>query len=304
MYLHYLQYLKMVIDLGSFSAAAQACGVSQPAVSHGLKQLQRQFEEPLFVRSGRKLQPTEMAMQAVLHSTEFAERIHALTAAGSKPVNRDVLRVGVTPSAALVCGPILHTTWCEGHPRRRLYLSSADEGRMLLDLQSGELDLVICPRPRAYLAAGLTCQSLYQITPLIYARRANPMAEAQSLEYLQGASWAIVGPSVSGPVDVLKEAFAVRRMSPPRVITSCPDYASFLHLMAHSNLLGVLPHPALLGGVQKGQIVPLNLREALPLYEMHLFTPVGSRRTLKPVINGLQQLATQLKAVEKNGPSL
>ena len=289
MHLRYLHYLRLVIDHGSFAAAARAGGVSQPAISHGMRQLQRQFDAALFVRSGRRLLPTEAALQAALLSTDLSERIDALAATGAGPVPRDTLRAGVTASAALVCGPSLHDAWCRGHPRRRLEMSSANEGRMLARLQGGELDLVISPLPRAFPATGLAHQPLYQIEPLAYARRAHPLVKAQSLTELQAAPWAIVGPSITGPVDVLKEAFAVRRMRPPRVAVSCPDYASLLHLMTHGDLLGVLPHPALLGGAAKGQLVPLRLREALPRYEMHLFTLKRPRRLLGPVVSALQQ---------------
>jgi hypothetical protein len=54
-------------------------------------------------------------------------------------------------------------------------------------------------------------------------------------------------------------------------------------------LLGVLPHPALLDSAPKGQVVPLRLREALPRYEMQLFTPTRPRRLLGPLIAALQQ---------------
>lgn len=291
MNLRYLHYLRLVIEHGSFAAAARAGGVSQPAISHGMRQLQRAFDTPLFVRSGRRLLPTEAALQAGSKSMDLAERMDALTEASAIAADRDTLRVGVTPSAALVCGPALHAGWCEGHPRRRLDMSSADEGRMLARLQGGELDLVIAPRPRGYRATALACQALYQLTPLAYARRTHPLVKAQSLLELQRAPWAIVGPSVRGPVDVLHEAYAVRRMKRPRVAASCPDYASLLHLMAHSDLLAVLPHPALLDSAPKGQVVPLRLREALPRYEMHLFTPMRARRGLAPVVAMLQAQA-------------
>lgn len=158
-------------------------------------------------------------------------------------------------------------------------------------------DLVHVRERDSVLATGLACQPLYQLTPLAYARRAHPLVKAQSLAQLQAASWVIVGPSVSGPVDVLHEAFAVRRMRPPRVGASCPDYASLLHLMTHSDLLGVLPHPALLDGAPKGQVVPLRLREALPRYEMHLFPPIRSRRVLVPVLARLKQQAAFISEV-------
>ena len=291
MNLRYLHYLSLVIEHGSFAAAARAGGVSQPAISHGMRQLQHLFETPLFVRSGRKLLPTEAAVQAASRSLDLAERLHALTAMGAVPAPRDRLRVGVTSSAALVCGPALHAGWCQGHPRRCLDMSSADEGRMLASLQGGQLDLVISPRPRAYRATALACHPLYQLAPVAYARRAHPLAKAQSLLELQSASWAIVGPSVSGPVDVLHEAFAVRRMRPPRVVASCHDYPTLLQLLTCSDLLAVLPHPVLLDSRPQGQLVPLRLREALPRYEMQLFTPIRQRRVLGPVVAALKQQA-------------
>ncbi len=185
MNLRYLHYLRLVIEHGSFAAAAQAGGVSQPAIRHGMR---RHFDTPLFVPSGRRMLPTETALNAALQSTELAERIGALVAARASPAQRDTLRVGVTPSAALVCGPALHVTWCQGRPHRRLDLACADEGRMLAQMQGGELDLVISPLPRGHRATGLACRPLYQITPLAYARRAHPLAKAQSLVDLHGAS--------------------------------------------------------------------------------------------------------------------
>ncbi|MBT2327067.1 LysR family transcriptional regulator [Variovorax paradoxus] len=155
MNLRYLHYLRLVIDQGSFAAAARVAGVSQPAISHAMRQLQQSFDTPLFVTSGRKRLPTKAALQAALRSKDLAERVNAIAATSATPIQRDTLRVGVTPSAALVCGPALYASWCLDRPRRRLDMSSSDEGRLLARLQVGELDLVISPRPRRYSLAGL-----------------------------------------------------------------------------------------------------------------------------------------------------
>lgn len=61
MYLRYLQYLHAVVEQGSFALAAKACGVSQPAISHGMKALQVHFAQPLLVREGRRHVPTDLA---------------------------------------------------------------------------------------------------------------------------------------------------------------------------------------------------------------------------------------------------
>ena len=304
MNLRHLQYLRLVIEQGSFAAAAQAGGVTQPAISHGMRQLQQQFAEPLFVRTGRQQRPTEAALRLAREGALLEQQVHALTASRKAAVSRDVLRAGMTPSAALVCGPALYSAWCGGHPHRRLDMRSEDEGRMLAELQAGHLDLVLAPRPRGFLAAGLACEPLYRLAPLAYVRRAHPLVAARSLAELGLAQWAIVGPSVRGPVNVLREAFAVRRLAPPRVAASCPDFSSLVQLLTQSDLIGVIPHPALLSAVPAGQLVPLRLRESLPTYEMHLFTPVRVRRAAAPVVAGLKQALASSSAQDPHQPAM
>lgn len=288
MNLRHLHFLQLVIEQGSFTAAARAAGVSQPAISHGMHQLQKAVASPLFERQGRRLLPTEAALRAAAAGRALSRQVEQLEAAPPTPGAREQLRVGLTASAALVCGPLLYSVWCAGRPRRRLTLHSADEGQLLRRLQASELDLVIAPRPRRFAGAGLHSELLYPIVPQVHGRRGHPLRQAGSLAALQGADWAAVGPSVGGPVDVLQEAFAVRGMAPAWVAVSCPDYASLLHLLACSDLLAVLPHPALLASAAPGQIAPLPLREALPRYDMQLFSAQRARPAVQAVMAGLR----------------
>jgi hypothetical protein len=63
----------------------------------------------------------------------------------------------------------------------------------------------------------------------------------------------------------------------------CPDFASLLNLVVGSDLLAVLPHPALLGAAAE-QVVPLQLAEALPLYGMWLFERKARKPRLGPEV--------------------
>ena len=279
MYLRYLHYLRSVIESGTFASAAQACGVSQPAISHGMKALQARFDTPLLVKEGRRYVPTDLARRVAAETVDLAQRIDALPQAARAP-SRHVLRVGLTASAALVCGPLLYEAWCQPQPRRSLEMSTADEGSLLAGLLRGDFDAVIAPRPRQFAHPDLVQWRLYELHPQIYARRHHPLAQARSLVQLQGAAWACVGPGVSGPVDVLTEAHRVRRMPAPRMAVRCPDFASMLNLVAQSDLLAVVPHPALLGGAD--QVVALHLTEALPLYGMWLFERKARNSRLGP----------------------
>jgi len=58
MELRQLETLAAVADRGSFSAAAEALGISQPAVSQQIQTLERDIGSPLIDRSGRRARVT------------------------------------------------------------------------------------------------------------------------------------------------------------------------------------------------------------------------------------------------------
>ena len=43
--------------------AADAIGVSQPTISNGLVKIRQHFDDPLFLRVGNEMIPTELAKQ-------------------------------------------------------------------------------------------------------------------------------------------------------------------------------------------------------------------------------------------------
>ena len=257
--------------------------MSQPAISHGMKALQAHFAQPLLVREGRRHVPTDLARAVAAQALPLAQGVEALPRASVAAPERLRLRVGLTSSAALVCGPLLYACWCLPNARRSLEMATADEGSLLEGLMQRRFDAVIAPKPRKFAHPDVVERPLYELHPQVYARKGHPLARARSLVQLQGAAWACVGPSVSGPVDVLTEAHRVRRMPAPKMSVRCPDFASLLHLVAQSDLLAVVPHPALLGGAST-LVVPLRLAESLPLYGMWLFEPRGHKSRLGPEV--------------------
>jgi molybdate transport repressor ModE-like protein len=63
-----LETLAAVADRGSFSAAADALGISQPAVSQQIQALERDVGAPLIDRSGRRARLTERGEVVVRHA--------------------------------------------------------------------------------------------------------------------------------------------------------------------------------------------------------------------------------------------
>ena len=86
MELRQLQVFAEVCERGSFSAAAEALGVTQPAVSQQVRSLERSLGGELIDRSGRRGAPTEMGELVLRHAhrmlavrDELAEALQAGT---------------------------------------------------------------------------------------------------------------------------------------------------------------------------------------------------------------------------------
>ena len=62
-----LRTFAQVIELGSFSAAAERGGITQPAVSLQVRQLERRFGLKLVERVGRRAGPTAAGLELLTH---------------------------------------------------------------------------------------------------------------------------------------------------------------------------------------------------------------------------------------------
>ncbi len=60
-----LRCFRMVHALGSFSLAAESLGLSQSSVSYTIARLRDVFEDPLFVRQGGGIVPTDRCVEIV-----------------------------------------------------------------------------------------------------------------------------------------------------------------------------------------------------------------------------------------------
>lgn len=269
----HLWYLQLIITKGSFAAAALEAGVSQPAVTQAMQAIEKEWGTVLFEKSGRQKRPTATALALAQHSTDMQARLQKLVAwqegDGALRGTMATLRVGLAPAAALLYGSTLERAWRQFEPHGLLQIVSGSAPELLAGLEQHTLDLVIAPRPRHYQAESLQ-QQLHVSQPRIHARAGHPLRGAETLEDIGHAGWAVSGRGGTAG-NVIEEAHQVRRMPPPRILVQCADYPTLLTLVAQSDLLCVVPHPALVPEGQQDVLRVLRIREGLPKYEVCLF---------------------------------
>ena len=146
---HHLYYFWNVVKAGGVNQAAQQLRVSAPAISAQLKELQASFEEPLFVRSGRKLELTEMGRTVF----DYAEDIFALgrelmdtvrNRPTGRPIRVDIGVVDVLPK--MIAHWLIQPALQLSEPIRIVCRESTSDD-LISRLATLELDVVLSDSP-------------------------------------------------------------------------------------------------------------------------------------------------------------
>lgn len=217
-------------------------------------------------------------------------------------------RTGLAPAAGLLYGPAMTAAVQALRRRPLLSIITGSAPSMLTQLIRGDLDLVVAPRPRGLKQTpGLEQQLMYVSHPLIYARAGNRLAHAKTLSAVASADWAVAG-SAGTPSNIVEEAFRVRRWKPPRIAVQCADNAMLLKIVAGTDLLGVISHPALVSNTEGLDVVPVHVAEGPPHYEVCLFWYSANMRAwprgLAPVLDALQAMTSSGSDLSQALPGL
>ena len=139
-----LRYAASVAELGSFSAAARACSVSQPTVSNAIADLEELLGARIFERSTRKLALTPAGnallpmMRAVLGAVAELER----EAKALKNPARKLLRVGFSQLVGAQRLALLFEPFAKEHRDVEFIYKECSQGDMEARLDENTVDVV------------------------------------------------------------------------------------------------------------------------------------------------------------------
>lgn len=142
-----LRYAHAVAETGSFSSAAKAYGVTQPALSNGIAKLERQLGERLFDRTPRGASLTGFGQHLMTHIERALAGLDSVYAEAQKwtTPTKESIRVGVSP----IINPQLiadaYTAVCTLPEPYDLVLREANMQDLRKGLVAGEFDLIIIP---------------------------------------------------------------------------------------------------------------------------------------------------------------
>ena len=164
--IHQLLYVREAARAPTWTDAAHRLGVSQPALSQGVAEVERRLGVALFERRTRARIPTpalalvlEVADRIIAATDDLDQRLHELETG-----QRGHLRVGMIDTAALGMFASALATFRTSHPDVTTTLVVDSSGPLSQGVASGDLDLAIVVAPNPILVRASTS---FRIEPLV-----------------------------------------------------------------------------------------------------------------------------------------
>ena len=162
MEMHQVRYFLAAAQALSFTRAAEACNVSQPALTVAIKKLENQLGGPLFHREGRRLRLTEFGRRMQPHLAQVVEQAEVVqTVAESFRLLEQVpLRLGVIPTLGPSRLARFLALFGGSHPGIDVAVHEGSVRDLEQRLDADELDLAVM-NPREGLAERYRAEPLY-----------------------------------------------------------------------------------------------------------------------------------------------
>ena len=172
-----LQSLHAVLEAGSFSAAAKIRRLTQPTLGRHIDQLERQLGAPLFLRSPRGLQPTDLAMAFQPHLADMYAAASAAGRDGTGVVSGEggVVRLAASEIVGIEVLPEILSSFHDAHPGIDVELTLSNK---LEDLTRRDADVAVRmsrPTQNSLVAKKIGDLELgFYATPAYVARKGQP----------------------------------------------------------------------------------------------------------------------------------
>ena len=254
-----------VVEQMSIRAAARVLGLSQPAVTKIVRELEREVGAPLVERSVKGVRLTEFGKA-------FAPRARLLLADMARARDeiaqiRDgatgTVSMAVSASFALTVLPAAFKDFHTRLPAVDVQFSEAVLPWMLARLRDGFLDFAVAHVVPGTLDAQFEALELFPVQLVVGLRERHPLRGARSLQDLYGGEWILPGDDHGGR-DAVSPLFTPLGLPPPARIIQGQSVTVALGLVGHMDLIGLFVEPLVKLTFKRHGIRQVDVVESLP----------------------------------------
>jgi len=238
-----LRALVAAVELGSLRNAARRLGLSQPALTKAIRELERELGASLLTRSSTGVSPTAQGKVLFEHARsadrELSTAVDQIRQLGGEMVGD--LGIAAVPLAVMMLIPETLRTFSREFPQIRLRVNEELYIEQLSRLRKGEVDVAIGPLPAGIPSGELIVEPLMPISMVVVVAKGSPLARARSLSELADARWVFTGPTADA--GYARHMFAQHGLAPPPAAALVNSTLSLLSLICGGDYVGLMPQP-------------------------------------------------------------
>ena len=272
MRLNQIRDLIAVSEAGSLRAAARRIGISQPAMSKSLAELEREFHAQLLTRTSRGVALTAAGRAFVARARVVQGELRKVEEdlAALRGGTEGTVAFGIGPAVGLPLVPGAMARFRADRPRAQVRIREGMRDALLPLVRDETLDFAVTERRADTTEPGIHFRPLFRLDLVVVACKGHRLARATSLSDLANASWLFFHPPGSGgPLEV---AFGAAGLSSPNALVHCESYVTALALMARTDLLGLVPPEIIDEPMASRYIQRIPVREGIPSPRIGIFT--------------------------------
>ncbi|WP_341890824.1 LysR family transcriptional regulator [Variovorax sp. YR752] len=234
-----LRHLIALAQTGSFSKAAQAQFLTQPALSRSIRALEDELGMPLFDRVGRRIELTAFGRATLERARQLVSDAEELQGSGqrSREGERGVLRIGMgSGPGAMLMTPLLMTIALD-HPQVHVEIARGGTELLVQSLRARTLDALVVDARSLEPAPDLRAELLHEMRGAFMVRRGHPLTRVRG-----GVSFDSLSryPIASTPLSDEVARILISRYGPQAhpeqcVTLRCEEIASLVEVSEHSD---------------------------------------------------------------------
>ena len=293
-----LAHVVAVARCGSFTAAAQAIGVTQSAVTKGVADLERQLGYSMFHRTARGALLTEKGSDFVERASRLLDDARELLEGA--PHNSDpyagALRIGVAPASLewRLMNPLTNLLY--RYPNMRFEVSGASFERMVQLLRNGAVDVALGLDAAFAEWPDLRREPVPELETTLFVRKGHPALESVPATLADLAQYDFVAPSDSRPFGAtIRDIYESQGVEWQKRLHVIDYFPTVRRIVATSNTLGVVSLRHAASATFKREFAVL---EHLVAFEpAKMCCAVRARWEIKPVVRAF------IAAVQADAPA-
>ena len=144
--LELLRSFVSVVDAGGFTRASERVHRTQSTVSQQIKRLEEDVGQPLLIRNGKDVTPTEAGERLLSYARRLLSLAEEARDVMTRPGNEGAVRLGIPEDFAAYRLTKLLASCSRTRPGLRLHVRADQSLTLKRDLERGELDLALFKR--------------------------------------------------------------------------------------------------------------------------------------------------------------